>query len=952
MNRPEIQFLIGGSDLEMLTIRRILTANGFVEGENMADLHLQWGAKLSDYKDFFNKKQIFVGIELTQDIDPPPHYINIDHHNENSNKSTSLEQVIELLKNDFGIAIEFTRELQLIAANDKGYFQGMIDMDAIPEEIADIRRRDRQAQGVTVEDEQLAEQSIRNHLTIEKGITVVKSLTSRFSTITDRLYPYSKLLIYTDNELTFYGEDVSILKKRFCELSTNMTIYSGGGEHGFWGISGGNITQKLINQIIKTETMSKDPYSSHIFLLPFKFLVKENNNKKKENCNDLFIDYMKGKWKNEIVETKEETDLRIRTEKVALYNEKKYYHDFVHPVLYSDCGNNNSEKDKSNDNPLINCFSKKVGLIYRITVKRKKSSLSHTAKDNESKMSEYEDHAIDLNIEKVTLDLFKDGIGVFSFHLNYYPESSLKEKDKLGNVLLINQFGRRLYPPFLDLRYNDFNIAEINTELDGTKHRELAESISIIDGKEILISENWNDFQVRLNESYEINFSTYIPKHILYFLNLEELENKYWFEYSEKGAYPEKNEITMQLVLDDRMFVMSWLGAEQLTEKFQNQGLNLHEEKEMFGYVLSDMCKRQLDVNENKVFDKNSSKQKLLTLARAYNGYRYSTNDFWYQYLFVDGSGKTCQNDIMQEQLLEKHTYGRWAGYNTLYGISRYSFVILSAPFNELKKPQANAAFIPAHLQTIYWRMVSMVLVQRAMVLDFSKQISSINISIDNEDRAKQKEVLSLYKAYRDFINKIFHREVTAQEQGIELYDMLQEHLRVEKQAKELEKEFDEMNRLISLVGANQSSARMKIFTILTGVFLIPTFILNLLKNRKFDDLQPIEKFLSGEPVWQSVYLLLFLAGFAFFFTKALLSWTDKENVKLYPESLNNTFNSYRLFRWKIRRWMIFLLIASALLFFYLITFQLHLSYLWVGIFTSILIVLIRATLLTSKTNK
>lgn len=96
MNRPEIQFLIGGSDLEMLTIKRILTANGFAEGENMADLHLQWGAKLSDYKVFFDDKQTFVGIELTQDIDPPLHYINIDHHNENSDKPSSLEQVIEL----------------------------------------------------------------------------------------------------------------------------------------------------------------------------------------------------------------------------------------------------------------------------------------------------------------------------------------------------------------------------------------------------------------------------------------------------------------------------------------------------------------------------------------------------------------------------------------------------------------------------------------------------------------------------------------------------------------------------------------------------------------------------------------------------------------------------------------------------------------------------------------
>jgi hypothetical protein len=96
MNRPDYLFLIGGADLEMLAIKRLLTANGFAEGENMADHHLPWGAKLSNYQNLFNDTQTFVGIELLQDIAPPPHYINIDHHNENSHRSSSLEQVVEL----------------------------------------------------------------------------------------------------------------------------------------------------------------------------------------------------------------------------------------------------------------------------------------------------------------------------------------------------------------------------------------------------------------------------------------------------------------------------------------------------------------------------------------------------------------------------------------------------------------------------------------------------------------------------------------------------------------------------------------------------------------------------------------------------------------------------------------------------------------------------------------
>lgn len=247
MNQPNYLFLIGGTDLEMSTIKQILTANGFAEGENIADRHLAWGAKLSEYQNLFNGTQTIVGIELLQDITPTSHYINIDHHNENSHKSSSLEQVIELLKNDLKLKIEFTRDLQLIAANDKGYIPAMLQMGATTEEIAEIRRRDREAQGVTEEDEKLAEQSIRENLTNEGGITVVKSLTSKFSTITDRLFPCDKLLIYTDNELTYYGEGISQLTTAFDELIKQQKAYSGGGQNGFFGIGFKNLpTNELI----------------------------------------------------------------------------------------------------------------------------------------------------------------------------------------------------------------------------------------------------------------------------------------------------------------------------------------------------------------------------------------------------------------------------------------------------------------------------------------------------------------------------------------------------------------------------------------------------------------------------------------------------------------------------------------------------------------------------------
>lgn len=225
-------FLLGGHDLEMQEIKSILDYNKLAYFDN----NLEWGAKLSDYRSLFNVSRTFIGIELTQDIDPPQHYIDIEHHNENSHKPSSLEQVIELLKSKLGLEIESTRDLQLIAANDKGYIPAMLQMGATPEEVTNIRHRDRKAQGVTKEDERLAEQSIRENCSNDGGITVVKSLTTRFSTITDRLYPCNRLLIYTDHELTYYGENVSRLILAFKDLIKQQKAYSGGSENGFFGI--------------------------------------------------------------------------------------------------------------------------------------------------------------------------------------------------------------------------------------------------------------------------------------------------------------------------------------------------------------------------------------------------------------------------------------------------------------------------------------------------------------------------------------------------------------------------------------------------------------------------------------------------------------------------------------------------------------------------------------------
>ena len=48
-------------------------------------------------------------------------------------------------------------------------------------------------------------------------------------------------------------------------------------------------------------------------------------------------------------------------------------------------------------------------------------------------------------------------------------------------------------------------------------------------------------------------------------------------------------------------------------------------------------------------------------------------NDWWYSYIFGDKQGPSIANKEMQNEQLKAHSYARWIGSKTIYGISRDS---------------------------------------------------------------------------------------------------------------------------------------------------------------------------------------------------------------------------------------------------------------------------------------
>ena len=241
-------FFLGGYDLEMVTIRDLLRAHNIP----FCDRKLSWGATASQYeadiRDCLKRNIQVVLIELPDDLnlvagDTSDKIILIDHHNEEAGaeEPTALEQVFQLLKLPETL---WTRHFELVAANDRGHIQGMLNLarPASQQEVSRIRAADRAAQGVTPRDEELALAAISDRQELCDGrLTVVLSNTSKSSAITDVLDKrlggtgYQNLLIVTPESVNVFGSGqiIAQLNSRFCD----DRIWFGGNlpESGFWG---------------------------------------------------------------------------------------------------------------------------------------------------------------------------------------------------------------------------------------------------------------------------------------------------------------------------------------------------------------------------------------------------------------------------------------------------------------------------------------------------------------------------------------------------------------------------------------------------------------------------------------------------------------------------------------------------------------------------------------------
>jgi len=210
-------YILGGEDLEMSRIRSRLNK----AGAEVIDVGMRWEQAANEGVNAVSEQiqkiqaegKTPVTIELAGAGDLRPGVVEVDHHNERSDRPSSIAQVMDRM----GLTPVLMDKL--IGANDASYIPGMQEVTndilakveakleqagIVGEEkaarlegskrwldfmIDRVRRKDREAQGVTEEMEQEAEEAIKSaEVDPDTGTVIVRIKGDRCSPVTDRLF--------------------------------------------------------------------------------------------------------------------------------------------------------------------------------------------------------------------------------------------------------------------------------------------------------------------------------------------------------------------------------------------------------------------------------------------------------------------------------------------------------------------------------------------------------------------------------------------------------------------------------------------------------------------------------------------------------------------------------------------------------------------------------------------
>ncbi len=184
-----------------------------------------------------------------------------------------------------------------------------------------------------------------------------------------------------------------------------------------------------------------------------------------------------------------------------------------------------------------------------------------------------------------------------------------------------------------------------------------------------------------------------------------------------------------------------------------------------------------------------------------------------YKFMFLEHGSCTCQNDELLKEKLKEKTYRRWSKWGTIYGISEYSLACLS------NDP-------PVHIVntflTIYVSLVSIALINRAIMTKMESNIRS-----DSDVTV----IKNKWEKYVKFQAEYYTPEVTFQEQGVEIYDMIKKALRLEEMYEYLRGDMENLRVLAAMKAEDDENEKLDLLTKISALLPLVTILMDYING-------------------------------------------------------------------------------------------------------------------------